>query len=497
MNHLRIILALLSLLLSTAIVHGQGCSGDINGDGKVDGVDLATVLAQWGNCPANITSVSPSQGSVLGGTVITISGAGLASTTGVRVGGVLCANLQVLSSTQVRATTPPGAAGQAAIEVTTPAGTALAPTSFAYSMQSVTSISPARGPYLGSTPITIEGQYLSGVTAVSIGGVPVTDLVVVNSTTLTAVTPAGSVGAVNVVVAGAKGSISIPGGFTYVAPPAWATVLEWIPDPVVVPIAALRNQIIGTGMPWRVRDNASQIEMLLVPPGTFEMGCSLSLQSQCSSDELPVHAVTLTNPFYLGRYEVTQSQWTAVMGSNPSYFRAANGFPESDSRPVETVFWNSVQGFVTATGLRLPTEAEWEYAYRAGTTTAFHSMPGFPEGTSDESMVGNIGWFAGNTPGWGTPGFGTKPVGQKAPNALGFYDMSGNVFEWTNDWFSPTYYAFSPSADPLGPTSGTVRLQRGGGFLSQPPTLRSSARWTYNPGGASFVDVGVRVARNP
>jgi formylglycine-generating enzyme required for sulfatase activity len=270
----------------------------------------------------------------------------------------------------------------------------------------------------------------------------------------------------------------------------WATVLEFAPDPAVVTDANLRNAIIATGLAWRVRDNASQIEMLLVPPGTFQMGCSPSDQWGCDFNESPVHTVTLTCPFYIGRYEVTQAQWQAKMGSNPSFFVAANGYPGSNDRPVETVSWTTIQGFLSATGLRLPTEAEWEYAYRAGTTTAFHSGPGFPNGTNNDLILGNIAWYGDNS------GNQTHFVGGKAANALGLHDMSGNVWEWVNDWYSSTYYASSPAVNPPGPASGPGRVLRGGSWGSGSFNLRSSDRVYATPGG-TFISYGFRVARAP
>ena len=491
MNHLRIILALLSLLLPTSLAHGQGCSADINGDGKVDGGDLALVLSNWGTCPPSITSVTPPQGSVLGGTVITITGTGLSSTVAVSVGGTPCTAVTVLSPTQVRATTPPGTAGQAAIAVTTPAGTSLAPSPFNYVLQSVASISPSSGSYSGGTPITISGQYLSGTTSVTIGGVPVTNLVVVNSTTVTAVTPPGSVGAADVVVTGSKGTVSVAGGFTYLSiiTPAWATLIEAVPDPAVVTDANLRNAIVATGYAWRVRHTQTQIEMLLVPPGTFSMGCSSSQQYGCQAHELPVHAVTLTMPYYLGRFEVTQAQWTAVMGTNPSFFQGSS-YPDAPNRPVEQVSWNTIQGFLTATGHRLPTEAEWEYACRAGTLTAYHSFAGNAAGFNDDSLLGNVAWTSTNS------GNQTRPVGQKLANALGLHDMHGNVWEWVHDFYANDYYAMSPSMDPPGPASGYNRVFRGGRWFNDSFFCRSSYRehiWPDYADGAA----GFRVARNP
>jgi formylglycine-generating enzyme required for sulfatase activity len=270
-------------------------------------------------------------------------------------------------------------------------------------------------------------------------------------------------------------------------------VLEFAPDPAVVTNATLRNAISATGLPWSVRDNGTQIEMLLVPPGTFNMGCSASNQWGCFSAENPVHAVTLTNAFYIGRYEVTQAQWTAKMGSNPSWFQFASAqvpAAQVPNRPVERVSWNMIQGFLSATGLRLPTEAEHEYAYRAGTTTAFHSMPGFPNGTSDDFEAENVAWFDSNSASQ------TRPVGGKAANALGLHDMAGNVWEWVNDWYSGTYYASSPPTNPPGPASGADRVLRGGSWFAGTDRLRSSRRNFRTPGSADS-DRGFRVARNP
>jgi formylglycine-generating enzyme required for sulfatase activity len=283
------------------------------------------------------------------------------------------------------------------------------------------------------------------------------------------------------------------------SPLPWATVLEFAPNPAVVANGSLRKAIASTGLPWRVRDNSSQIEMLLVPPGTFNMGCSASNQFACASDgrESPVHAVTLTNAFYIGRYEVTQAQWTARMGSNPSFHqRASAEVPAAQvpNRPVEQVSWNTIQGFLSATGLRLPTEAEWEYAYRADTTTAFHSMPGLPNGTNDDNQVGNIAWWGAYSD--GNSAEQTRPVGGKAANALGLHDMAGNVWEWVNDRYSSTYYASSPSTNPPGPATGTPRVLRGGSWVCVTGDLRSSVRYGVSP-GATYSFLGFRVARAP
>lgn len=265
----------------------------------------------------------------------------------------------------------------------------------------------------------------------------------------------------------------------------WATTLEYLPDPAIVTSATLRNAITATGYPWRVRDNGTNIEMVLIPPGTFNMGCSASNAWGCASDEIPVHSVTLTNAFYLGRYEVTQAQWQAKMGSNPSTFQ---GQADSPSRPVERVSWTTIQNFLTATGMRLPTEAEWEYAYRAGTTTAFHGFTGYLNGTNDDALVGNIAWYDANS------NSQTRPVGGKAANGFGLHDMLGNVWEWCNDWYGD--YSSAAQTNPAGSASGTYRVLRGGSWIYYSDFVRSSDRDVSSPGGTNFF-IGFRVARAP
>ncbi|MBM4225843.1 MAG: formylglycine-generating enzyme family protein, partial [Gammaproteobacteria bacterium] len=278
-----------------------------------------------------------------------------------------------------------------------------------------------------------------------------------------------------------------------VTTPSWATLLEAAPDPAVVTSSTLRAAITATGWAWRVKDTATQIEFVLIPPGTFNMGCSASQSWGCNSVENPVHQVTLTNAFYLGRYEVTQAQWQARMGSNPSYFQSASTqvpIAQVPLRPVEKVSWNTIQGFLSQTGMRLPTEAEWEYAYRAGTTTAFHGFTGYLSGTNDDSLLGNIAWF--NQQG----GFQTRVVGGKLGNGFGLHDMSGNVWEWVNDWYGSNYYSTSPSVNPPGPSSGSSRVLRGGGWVNYSDVCRASYRNFFNPASSNF-DVGFRVARTP
>jgi formylglycine-generating enzyme required for sulfatase activity len=481
------------LALTMAMEAGaQSCRSDLNGDGAVNGADLGILLADWGFCPATIDSVTPLQGGTQGGTVISISGTGLSTTSSVRVGGVACTNLNVLTPTLVRATTPPGAVGEASIAVTTAGGTTLASTPFSYVQQQITSIVPNNGPYVGGTPIVISGQFLAGATSVTIGGVPCTNVVSVSATQVTAVTPAGSVGAVDVVVNCPKGAVTVAGGFTYLnyIVPSWATLVEGPPDPAVVTDPALRAAIVATGLAWRVRDTATQIEMLLVPPGTFQMGCMMgSNQYECLGWEEPVHLVTLTNAFYLGRTEVTQADWMARMGANPAHFRTSS---DSMARPVETVSWNAIrapQGFLALTGMRLPTEAEWEYACRAGTQTPFYN------GSMDDSTLGALAWYGSCQGCTGNSGGQTHAVGGKAPNALGFYDMLGNVWEWTEDWLGD--YSAAAQVNPTGPATGVMKVIRGGAWWDTPEFARSSQRAQDAHPGRQDNGIGFRVARNP
>jgi formylglycine-generating enzyme required for sulfatase activity len=175
------------------------------------------------------------------------------------------------------------------------------------------------------------------------------------------------------------------------------------------------------------------------------------------------------------------------MGNNPSEFKDK----DSASRPVENVSWSKIAAFNTATGLRLPTEAEWEYACRAGTTTQFHSMPGYPNGTNDASLLGNIAWYSDNS------GMETHAVGGKAANAFGMYDMSGNVWERCNDyWYNVYRYIDFGKIQPIGPATGLDRVLHGGDWVIYSSRCRSSNLSHFDP---DFRDIGIgfRVARTP
>jgi formylglycine-generating enzyme required for sulfatase activity len=270
--------------------------------------------------------------------------------------------------------------------------------------------------------------------------------------------------------------------------PAWATLVEAQPDPAVVTDPALRAAIAATGLAWRVRDTATQVEMLLVPPGTFQMGCIMPPDLiGCTSGELPVHQVTLTNAYYLGRYELTQAQWVATMGSNPSHFVASAGYPDSPTNPVEEVSWNSIQGYLGATGFRLPTEAEWEYACRAGTQTPYYN------GSTDVQTLGTLAWSGPAACEENNVCY-PRPVGSKLANALGFHDMLGNVSEWVGDWYGA--YTDEAQWNPTGPVSGTNRVYRGGSWRTW---IEGSISYHRNQKDPPYRgrDIGFRVARNP
>jgi formylglycine-generating enzyme required for sulfatase activity len=275
--------------------------------------------------------------------------------------------------------------------------------------------------------------------------------------------------------------------------PTWATLIEAMPNPAVVTDVTLRNAIIASGFAWRIRDNGTQIEMVLVPGGTFTMGCTRSNLYPCTFVEYPTHSVTITNAFYMGRYEVTQAQWQAQMGLNPSFFQGPS-YPNAASRPVEQVSWDTIQNFNSATGLRLPTEAEWEFACRAGTTTAFHGFTGYLSGTNDDNLVSQIAWYSTNS---GIQH--THAVGGKAGNGLGLHDMSGNVWEWCSDYYGDypsTRDATTPVTNPTGPATGSTRVIRGGSWSDTEDFMRSSDRRYFSSGYSRFT-FGFRVARSP
>jgi len=196
-------------------------------------------------------------------------------------------------------------------------------------------------------------------------------------------------------------------------------------------------------------------------------------EKERDGDEGPVRKVQVAKAFYLSKYEVTQDQYRAVMGKNPSKFSGGN-------LPVETVSWDEALACCKKIGGRLPTEAEWEYACRAGSRTRFCGGDDL-----DYAQLGEYAWYSGNS------GNTTHAVGQKKPNSLGLYDMYGNVYEWCSDWYAA--YANAPTANPVGPSSGQHRVYRGGSWYSIPRRCRSAFRNHDSP-DSRVVGVGFRVA---
>nr|VFK50371.1 MAG: Formylglycine-generating enzyme, required for sulfatase activity, contains SUMF1/FGE domain [Candidatus Kentron sp. TUN]VFK51541.1 MAG: Formylglycine-generating enzyme, required for sulfatase activity, contains SUMF1/FGE domain [Candidatus Kentron sp. TUN]VFK55983.1 MAG: Formylglycine-generating enzyme, required for sulfatase activity, contains SUMF1/FGE domain [Candidatus Kentron sp. TUN] len=202
-------------------------------------------------------------------------------------------------------------------------------------------------------------------------------------------------------------------------------------------------------------DPITGMEFVWVPKGCFRMG-----SNDGEADEKPVHEVCVDG-FWLGKTQVTQSQWREVIGDNPS------GFKGNDRRPVESIAWNDTRSFIKSLNrrsgyrYRLPTEAEWEYACRSG---------GKDEGYSGGDNPDRVAWYDENS------GGETHPVAQKAPNGLGLYDMSGNVWEWVQDWYGDDYYANSPRNNPQGPSSGANRVIRGGSWYWSASFARAANR---------------------
>lgn len=202
--------------------------------------------------------------------------------------------------------------------------------------------------------------------------------------------------------------------------------------------------------------------MMYVKGGTFTMGATSEQGSDADSDEKPTHRVTLSN-FYIGKYEVTQALWKAVMGNNPSNWKG-------DNLPVETVSWYDCQTFIrklnalTGKNFRLPTEAEWEFAARGGNNSRGYKYAG-------SNNIGDVAWYDGNS---GSKTHTVGAVGTKSPNELGIYDMSGNVWEWCQNWFGS--YSSASQTNPAGASSGSDRVLRGGSWDSYAGYCRSSNR---------------------
>ena len=218
-----------------------------------------------------------------------------------------------------------------------------------------------------------------------------------------------------------------------------------------------------------VKDGIS-IDMVRVEAGTFTMGATPEMKDPYE-DEKPTHRVTLTNDYYMGKYEVTQALWQTVMGNNPSNFKG-------DNLPVEKVSWDDCQEFIsklnriTGKTFRLPTEAEWEYAARGGNKSRGYQYSG-------SNNLLDVAWFRDNS------GSKTHAVGTKQPNELGIYDMSGNVCEWCHDWYGA--YSSSSQVNPTGANSGSYRVIRGGSWYFSAMYSRSSCRYEHAPGYRSTI----------
>ncbi len=224
----------------------------------------------------------------------------------------------------------------------------------------------------------------------------------------------------------------------------------------------------------QVLTNSIGMDLTRIEPGSFMMG-----SDKGDPDEKPVHEVKITKPFYIGVSEVTQEQYEKVMGTNPSRF-------EEPNRPVENVCWEEAKSFcrklseMEKAEYRLPTEAEWEHACRAGTQTVFYW------GDNSDTSYFRCAFNSGNE---------SRPVGTVKPNAWGLHDMSGNVWEWCEDWYANRGYTPTETTDPTGPKAGSRRVVRGGSWCGTPEDCRSANRLGYAADGRLYT-IGFRVCKS-
>jgi formylglycine-generating enzyme required for sulfatase activity len=250
------------------------------------------------------------------------------------------------------------------------------------------------------------------------------------------------------------------------------------------------QQVVVTSAPVVGVETFAGIEFVRIPPGSFEMG-SPEIEPQRQPREGPRHPVTISSGFWMSRFEITKAQWLEVMGSEP--WRGQPYTVEDPDSPAEYISWEQAQGFVEALNrrnegtFRLPTEAQWECAARAGSTTAFHYGD-----DPNEQHVGDAAWYLRSAY---IPGERyAHPVGLKRPNAWGLHDTMGNVWEWCADWYDPDYYVTSPDVDPPGPPDGVRKVLRGGAWYEDAQGCRSARRHAEFP-SYQVLGVGLRVCR--
>jgi formylglycine-generating enzyme required for sulfatase activity len=228
-----------------------------------------------------------------------------------------------------------------------------------------------------------------------------------------------------------------------------------------------------------VRENRTDgLKYVRIPSGTFQMGCSPG-DNGCENNERPSHQVSLSKAFWIGQTEVTVGAYKRFVGASGRHMPYAPDFNNSwanDNLPIVNVTWDEASAYCSWAGGRLPTEAEWEYAARGGSTEARY-------GNLDE-----IAWYDGNS------GQQRREVARKRANGFGLYDLLGNVWEWVSDWYDEQYYQHSPSQDPSGPSSGQDRVLRGGSWVSNARNVRVSVRAWSDPASRSYF--GFRCARD-
>ena len=250
---------------------------------------------------------------------------------------------------------------------------------------------------------------------------------------------------------------------------AGGDALDEMCEPVCSPGRASNEEITRPLLPT----GGETMTFVWIEPGCFTMGSPPSEVGRYDR-EGPQHEVTISQGFYLGKYEITQRQWQAVMGTTP--WLGENHVQANPAHPAVYVSWEDMQQLVRRlnedkAGLyRLPTEAEWEYACRAGTTTPW----------SFEDQLGEYAWYEGNA--WNAGLQYAQPVGMKWANPWGLHDMHGNVYEWVQDWYDGEYYSSDSQRDPQGPLTGSTHVERGGNFVTITDRLRSADRNEAPPG---------------